>query len=73
MEKSTQTREYAEFVKKLKKARVDAGFTQMQVAEKLDRPQSYISNIESGQQRVDVVELQRFARVYKKDVVFFIP
>lgn len=73
MEKSTQTREYAEFVKKLKKARVDAGFTQIQVAEKLDRPQSYISNIESGQQRVDIVELQRFARVYKKDVGFFIP
>lgn len=72
MEKSTQTREYAEFVKKLKGARLDSGLTQVQVAEKLKRPQSYISNIESGQQRVDVVELQRFARVYKRDVGFFI-
>jgi len=46
--------------------------TQVQVAEKLKRPQSYISNIESGQQRVDVVELQTFAKMYGKDITYFV-
>jgi transcriptional regulator with XRE-family HTH domain len=46
--------------------------TQVQVAKKVRRPQSHISNIESGQQRVDVVELQRFAKLYGKDINYFI-
>ena len=72
MKKSTQTREYAVFVESLRKARLQAGFTQVQVAKKLRRPQSHISNIESGQQRVDVVELKRFAKIYGKDINYFI-
>ena len=51
------TREYAYFVERLRKARQEAGLTQVQTAKKLKRPQSHISNVESGQQRVDVVEL----------------
>ena len=72
MVKSIHTKEYAYFVAQLRKARLEAGLTQMQVAKKLKRPQSHISNIESGQQRVDVVELQRFAKLYNKDVNYFI-
>jgi hypothetical protein len=40
MVKTTQTKEYVEFVKKLKAARLEAGLTQVQVAKKLKRPQS---------------------------------
>ena len=72
MKKSVHTKEYAEFVERLKKARLDVGLTQAQVAKKLDRPQSHISNVESGQQRVDVVELKRFAKIYKKSVDYFL-
>lgn len=72
MVKSIQTKEYAYFVERLKQARLEAGLTQVQVAKKLRRPQSHISNIESGQQRVDVVELQRFAKLYGKNITFFI-
>ncbi len=72
MIKSIQTKEYAYFVEKLKQARLEAGLTQVQVSKKLRRPQSHISNIESGQQRVDVVELQRFAKIYNKDIGYFI-
>lgn len=71
MKKSIHTKEYAYFVEKLKKARQEAGLTQVQVAKKLKRPQSYISNVESGQQRVDVVELQKFAKMYGKEVNYF--
>jgi transcriptional regulator with XRE-family HTH domain len=72
MTKSVQTKEYAYFVEKLRKARLEAGLTQGQVAKKIKRPQSHISNIESGQQRVDVVELKRFAKIYGKDIGYFI-
>ena len=72
MSKSIHTKEYAYFVEKLRKARREAGLTQVQVAKRLGRPQSHISNIESGQQRVDVIELKRFAKLYGKDIIYFI-
>ena len=72
MKKSIYTAEYARFVEKLRKARHQAGLTQVQVAKKLDRPQSHMSNIESGQQRVDVIELKWFARTYGKPVRYFL-
>ena len=72
MIKSVNTKEYAYLVERLRKARFDAGLSQVQVAKKLKRPQSHISNIESGQQRVDVVELGRFAKMYGKDINYFI-
>ncbi|MDP3874997.1 MAG: helix-turn-helix transcriptional regulator [bacterium] len=72
MKKSIHTKEYAVFVERLRKAREEAGLTQVQVAKKLKRPQSHISNVESGQQRVDVVELQRFAKMYNKEISYFL-
>ncbi len=72
MGKSIHTKEYKIFVERLKKARLEAGLTQVEVAEKLGRPQSHISNVENGQQRVDVVELKRFAKLYGKSVHYFL-
>lgn len=72
MTMSRQTKEYAYFVERLRKARQETGLTQVEVAKKLKRPQSHISNVESGQQRVDVVELQFFAKIYDKDINYFI-
>jgi transcriptional regulator with XRE-family HTH domain len=72
MIKSIHTKEYAYFVVRLRRARLEAGLTQVQVAKKLGRPQSHISNVESGQQRVDVVELQRFAKIYNKNINYFL-
>ena len=72
MVKSIHTKEYAYFVGLLRKARLEAGLTQVQIAKKLGRPQSHISNVESGQQRVDVVELKRFAKFYNKNINYFL-
>jgi transcriptional regulator with XRE-family HTH domain len=41
----------------LKAARLSARLTQEDVAAKLRCPQSFVSNYESGQRRLDVVEL----------------
>jgi hypothetical protein len=49
-----------------------AGLTQVEVAKKLRRPQSYVSKCESGERRVDVVELAEFARLYRKGLPYFV-
>ena len=56
----------------LKKAREASGLDQKKVAELLDKTQSYVSKIETGQRRIDVIQLQEFARIYKKKIEFFI-
>lgn len=64
--------EYRGMIKKLVKARKNAGFTQVDVAKKLGVHQSFISKIESCQRRVDVLELKRFAKLYGVKIGFFV-
>jgi transcriptional regulator with XRE-family HTH domain len=42
-------------------SRKKAKLTQTEVAKKLGRYQSYVATVESGQRRIDVVELMEFA------------
>lgn len=56
----------------MKKARQEVGLNQEEVAVKLKKPQSYVSKIERGERRLDIVELKQFAKIYKKDIGFFI-
>ena len=68
MSKTIWTKEYAKFIKKLRQARLKAGLRQIEVAKKLKRPQSYISRVESGGYRLDIVEVKKFAKIYGKDM-----
>ena len=45
----------------LERARTRAGLTQAELARALKKPQSFVSNYESGQRRVDVLELSVIA------------
>ncbi len=72
MDKSIHSKEYKVVLERLRKARLDAGLTQTQVAKKLGHHQSYVSKIESGERRVDVVELNKFAKLYSKSVNYFL-
>jgi transcriptional regulator with XRE-family HTH domain len=62
---------YRGFLKRLRRAREDAGLIQVDVAKALGRPQSFVSKCESGERRVDVIELEDFARLYRKRLAFF--
>ena len=72
MPRAIYTNEHQIIVNKLKQARAESGLGQVEVAEKLGRTQSYVSKIESGQRRFDVLQLKEFAKLYKKDISFFI-
>ena len=72
MEKTIYSKEYKCLVGKLKKARKEAGLDQNKIAKMLKRTQSYVSKVESGQLRIDVVQLKELARIYKKNLTFFI-
>ena len=56
MPKSLFTRKHTQLRKLLTKARKDANLTQTQLAERLNRRQAYVSRIERGERRIDVVE-----------------
>ena len=72
MPKAIYSKDHKYIVEQLKKARQDAGLEQAEVAKLLDRTQSHISKVESGQRRIDIVALKEFAKIYKKDISFFI-
>ena len=70
---SAQTARYRAFLRRLRAARREAGLTQVAVARRLGKPQSFVSKCESGERRVDVVELDAFARVYGRRLDDFLP
>ena len=72
MAKSIFSRDHKLLIQKLKKARDDSGLEQEDVARLLRKTQSYVSKIESGQRRIDIIQLKEFARIYKKPLSFFI-
>jgi transcriptional regulator with XRE-family HTH domain len=63
---------YQQFLQRLRQARQEAGLSQIEAAEALGKPQSYISYCETGGRRVDVEELRLFAKLYKKPTSFFL-
>jgi len=69
---SVHSTRYKRLLRQLKVARREAGLTQAQVAKALGRPQSYVSKIESGERRVDVIELVDLASLYKRPLRFFV-
>jgi transcriptional regulator with XRE-family HTH domain len=64
MEKSIHSARYRAFLKLLKKARQDAGLTQIQLAQKIGETQTLVSKCERGERRIDVVELHTFCKAF---------
>ena len=66
------TKDHNLIVERLKKARLESGLGQTEASKKLGKTQSYLSKIESGQRRFDVLQLKEFAKLYKKSLDFFV-
>lgn len=72
MNKTIYTLDHRTLVGKLKQARIKAGLGQKEAAKALGNTQSYVSKIESGQRRIDIVQLKEFARIYKRSLNYFL-
>jgi ribosome-binding protein aMBF1 (putative translation factor) len=70
--KSESRQAYKKFQQLLVEARKKSGLSQQEVADKLGRPQTYISKCERGTRRMDVVEFMEVAAVVGFDPVAFI-
>lgn len=72
MVKSLHSRQYTIFRDLLTQAREAVGMTQVQVATKLGKPQSYVSKYESGDRRLDVTEFVQIADILSLDISGFL-
>lgn len=72
MGKSIYSEQYRNLVSKVRKAREQTNLTQKEVADALGVTQSFISKIESGQYRIDVIQLSKLAQIYKKKISYFL-
>lgn len=72
MTSSVFSQKYEAFRSLLISARKDAGATQQALAEKLGKPQSFVSKYESGERRLDLVEFLDVAVALQFDACEFI-
>jgi transcriptional regulator with XRE-family HTH domain len=59
---------YRQFLERLRAARREQGLTQVEVAQRLGKPQSFVSKSENGERRIDAIELADFAAIYRTEM-----
>ncbi len=64
MPKTRWTSRQKKLQRLLRKIRKEKDLTQVEVAEQLGVPQSYVSKYESGERRLDILEVQDICGVY---------
>lgn len=69
MPRSVFTDAYAVLLDVLVDARKRAGLTQVELSERLGKPQPFISKVERGVRRIDVIEFYAIARALKVDPI----
>ena len=72
MPKTIFSAEQQRFLHLLRGARIRAGVTQVELARKLKVHQSFVSKIELGERRVDLVELGRICDVLGLSLTAFV-
>lgn len=60
------------FLSLLREIRLEAGFTQVQLAEALNVPQSFVSKYESGERRLDLLEVRLICQALSIPLVKFV-
>ncbi len=70
--KSVYSRDYQRLLTLLVEARQKVGITQQELADKLKRPQSFVSKFEHGERRIDVIEFLQISRAIGADAIALI-
>ena len=72
MPKSIHRPEYTVLCALLREKRLAAGLQQTEVSARLKRRQPFVSDVERGVRRLDLIELQDLAAVYEVDLIALI-
>jgi len=72
MQKSIANAKQRTFLKLIREFRQQAGLRQVDVAKRLDQPQSFVSKYESGERRLDLLELEQVCEACDTDLVNFV-
>lgn len=72
MAKSIFTKEYKVFLKVLRGSRLKVKLSQVDLAARLGITQSAVSKSESGERRLDIIELRRWCEVLGKPLPRFV-
>jgi transcriptional regulator with XRE-family HTH domain len=67
MKKSELVASYERLRRSLIESRRKAGLTQQELANRLKRPQSFVSKYENGERRLEVIEFVEICRALKED------
>jgi len=72
VDKSITSQEYRLFLQQLRASREQAGITQIDLAERLEETQSFISKCERGERRLDIIEVRAFCRAIGVPLASFV-
>lgn len=70
--RSIQDPRYQDLIKKLIELRESKNVTQVELAQRLGKPQSYVSKVEILERRLDVIELMDWLNALNTDLSSFI-
>lgn len=56
----------------LRQVRIEAGLRQIDLAKRLGQPQSFVSKYESGERRLDLVEIRQICKVARLSLQEFV-
>lgn len=63
---------YQDLIKRLIELRESKNVTQVELARRLNKPQSYVSKIEILERRIDVIELRDWLSILEQDLAKFL-
>lgn len=72
MKKSLNSKEHEILLEMLYQLRVASGLRQSDLADLLKVPQSFVSKIEGGERRIDLIELRAILKCFKTDIKEFV-
>lgn len=70
--KSIHKSEYSILLRRLRALRTAAGLTQVDLSTALQRPQSYVSDVERGSRRMDLLQLRDFCQACGQSLTDFV-
>ncbi|NYE31126.1 transcriptional regulator with XRE-family HTH domain [Rhodanobacter sp. K2T2] len=70
--KSIHKDEYSVLLRRLRELRTTAGMTQVDLSTALQRPQSYVSDVERGSRRMDLLQLREFCNACESSLTEFV-